>query len=299
MTVLGPVDGSELGVTLPHEHLIVDLTPQVPFSGLLNEPALTVAELAAFTSAGGRTVVDCGSDPIGRDPQALQRISEAAGIHVIMGCGWYREPFLDRDLIDRLSTAALAEALVREITDGVADTGIRPGIIGEIGSERFITSAEERAIRAAGIAAAQTGLTVSTHTARWPNGLRQLGLLQECGVDSRRVVIGHSDTVPDPEYHAAIARTGAYVQFDTIRGDHEFEVARRVQYVLAMRDLGLLQHVLLSHDVCLREHLAVRGGSGYGYVHAEFAERLRDAGLTSDDWHLLTVENPRRALSGA
>jgi predicted metal-dependent phosphotriesterase family hydrolase len=298
MTVTGSVDGASLGPTLPHEHLIVDLTLQVPFGGLLNETALAIEELKVFAAQGGRTIVDCGSAPIGRDPAALRDVSVGAGVNVVMGSGWYREPFLDRQFVDQHSVEELAEQLIAEIEHGVGDTGIAPGVIGEIGSERFVTSAEERTLRAAGIAARTTGLTVTTHAARWPNGLKQVALLAAEGVDPRRVIVGHCDTIVDPHYHQALAATGAFVQFDTIRGDSVFETQRRVGFVLAMRDAGFLDQVLLSHDVCMRDHLVARGGSGYGFVHGPFAEQLSDAGLGADDLQLLLIENPRRALTG-
>jgi predicted metal-dependent phosphotriesterase family hydrolase len=297
MTVTGPIHGGALGRTLPHEHLIVDLTLQVPFGGLLNEPELAIAELQAFVDQGGQTVVDCGSGPIGRDPSLLREISLRTGLNVVMGSGWYREPFLDRVWVDQHSVDELAAQLVEEIEHGVGDTGIRPGVIGEIGSEHFVTSAEERIMRAAGSAARETGLTVTTHAARWPNGLRQLALLTDQGVDPRKVVIGHCDTIADSGYHQAIAATGAYVQFDTVRGDSAFETRRRVGFVLAMQEAGMLEHVLLSHDVCMRDHLLARGGSGYGFVHGGFADHLRDSGLSEDSLQLLLVENPRRALT--
>ncbi len=298
MTVTGPIEGGSLGRTLPHEHLVVDLTLQVPFGGLLIEPELAITELQAFIDQGGATVVDCGSAPIGRDPSMLKEISLRTGLNVVMGSGWYREPFLDRASVDRRSVDELAAQLIAEIEHGVGDTGIRPGVIGEIGSEHFITSAEERVMRAAGAAARETGLTVTTHAARWPNGLRQIALLTGEGVDPRRVIIGHCDTIPDSEYHQAIAATGAYVQFDTVRGDSAFETRRRVSFVLAMHEAGMLEHVLLSHDVCMRDHLSARGGCGYGFVQGGFVDHLRDAGLDADSLELLFVENPRRALTG-
>jgi phosphotriesterase-related protein len=298
MTVTGEIDGSDLGLTLPHEHLIVDLTVQVPFGGLLNEADLAVQELERFAALGGRTVVELSTPAIGRDPVALQWISQNSEVQIVMGCGWYREPYMDRAEVDRSSVQELADALTSEIEHGVGNTGIRPGVIGEIGSERYITAAEERTLRAAAVAADRTGLTVSTHAARWPNGLRQLDLLADHGLDPRRVVIGHCDTVVDVDYHRAIARRGAFVQFDTVRGTDTFETERRVQFVLAMRRAGLLAQVLLSHDVCLADHLAVRGGTGYGFVPGGFLSHLRDAGLGDEEIQQLLVVNPRRALTG-
>jgi predicted metal-dependent phosphotriesterase family hydrolase len=298
MTVTGPVPATDLGVTLPHEHLLIDLTRQIIIGGRLNDLKLLKQELNAFTEIGGRTLVDCTTDPIGRDPLGLRELSEATGVNIIMGSGLYREPYISREWIDAHDADELAEQLVGEIDHGVGSTGIRPGVIGEIGSERTITALEERVLRAVARAQRQTGLTITTHTARWPNGLKQLAIMQAEGVDPHRVIIGHCDTVPSMDYHAAIAKQGAYVQFDTIRGDNAYDTERRVEYVLSLVRQGHLQQILLSHDVCIRSHLRASGGTGYTYVPTGFADELRKRGLTDDDIHQLLVENPRRALTG-
>ncbi len=110
-------------------------------------------------------------------PAALRRVSQATGISIVMGCGHYRDPYLDRDWFDRTPVEAIADELVRDITEGVRGTGIRAGVIGEIGADRgFISAAEERSFRAAARAHLRTGLTISTHAARWPAGIAQMRL---------------------------------------------------------------------------------------------------------------------------
>jgi len=298
MTVTGPVPASELGITLPHEHLLIDLTRQIIIGGRINDLELLKQELDAFTAIGGRTLVDCTTDPIGRDPVSLKQLSEETSVNIVMGSGLYREPYISREWIDEHDADALALQLIDEIENGVNGTGIKPGVIGEIGSEKTITALEERVLRAAARAQKKTGLSITTHTARWPNGIKQLAILEAEGVDPCRVIIGHCDTVPSPEYHTAIARRGAYVQFDTIRGDNEYDTHRRIEFVLALARQGHLEQILLSHDVCLRSHLRASGGPGYTYVPTGFADELRARGVSEDDIQQLLVENPRNALTG-
>jgi phosphotriesterase-related protein len=299
MTVNGPISQEDLGTVLPHEHVLIDLTRQVIVGGLLSDVDLMIQELQEFVAAGGTTIVDCTSDAIGRDPAALEAISRRTGLNIVMGCGAYREPFLDNAHIDRSSVQSLADELVFEITHGVGASGIRPGIIGEIGSERFITSCEERVLRAAGRAHLQTGLAITTHSARWPNGLRQLSILGEEGVDARNVVIGHADTIPQSDYHIALCEAGCFVQFDTIRMESDYEVARRVRHVVSVLAAGYGDQLLLSHDVWSPYHLRVSGGGGYTFLMTEFRERLAGAGVSDDDFDRITVANPARALVGA
>ncbi|HEU4973851.1 MAG TPA: hypothetical protein VFT50_02085 [Baekduia sp.] len=299
MTVRGPVEADALGVTLPHEHLIVDTVREYRGDGLLHDEQLAVAELARFGAAGGGTLVELSTVEIGRDPEALRRISQAADVHVVMGCGHYRDPYLDRGWFDRMSVDEIAARLVSEIDDGAGATGVRPGIIGEIGADRaFVSAAEERSFRAAARAHAATGLTVTTHAARWPVGRAQLALLREEGVDPRRVVVGHCDTVPDPAYHLELAEAGCFVEFDTVGTGTEHDLRDIERYVLALRAAGRLDQVLLSHDVFLRSHLHAHGGCGYAFLLEEFLPRLRAAGLGEDELTLLLVDNPRAALTG-
>ena len=197
MTVRGPVDAADLGITLPHEHVYLNLMLEYKKEGVLNDEPLAVRELQQYVEAGGRTLVDCTSVELDRDPLALRRAAEATGLNVVMGCGHYRDPYIDRDHLDRRGVDGLAADLIAEIRDGFEDTGIRPGIIGEVGSNRkWISSAEERALRVAARASVATGLTVMTHAARWPLGIPQLDILEEAGVNPRTVVVGHCDMVP-------------------------------------------------------------------------------------------------------
>jgi len=299
MTVTGPVTPDELGIVLAHEHVFIDLVREYRGSGLLNDEHLACQELRALKTAGGSTLVDLTLDEMGRDPVALRRVSEATGIAIVMGCGHYRDPYLDRDWFDRMAVDAIADQIVLDVTDGVRDTGVRAGIIGEIGADRpHISAAEERSFRAAARAHVKTGLTISTHAARWPVGLAQLRLLAEEGVEPRRVIVGHADTVPIPEYHLALAKKGCYVSFDSIGTGSSYDTHRAVDYVLDLVRAGFGSQVLLSHDVCLRDHLRATGGCGYAYLLTEFLPLLTAAGLDPEQVSAFVIDNPRAALAG-
>lgn len=306
MTVKGPVEASSLGFTLPHEHVYTNLVREYRGDGLLNDRQLMHAELSRFAAAGGGTLVEVTSRGLGtlpdttRDAVALRQASEASGVQIVVGCGAYRDPYLDQAWFDRHDVGQLAAEMVAEIERGIGDSGVRPGIIGEIGSDQaHISSVEERSFRAAARAHLETGLTVTTHAARWPGvGLRQLSLLESAGVDPRRVIVGHCDTVPDSSDRLEIARRGAYVELDTIRGESQYETEFRIRCVLELIEAGYGDRVLLSQDVCLRSHLVVRGGPGYVFVIESFLPQLREAGVSAEQVRQLTVDNPRRALTG-
>jgi len=299
MTVKGMVDGADLGRTLTHEHLIVDLMLEFRAAGLLYDPQLAILEVERFVDGGGRTLVDCTNIGIGRDPTALRAIATATGLNIVMGSGYYREPYLDRSLIDRTSVDELAAGIVHDLQVGVDGTDIRAGIIGEVACNLgYLSAAEERTFRAAARAHKETGVTITTHATFWPVGLTQLDLFVAEGVDPRRVIIGHCDSVPSTDYHEALAARGAFVEFDMIRGLSEFDTNAVVSYVLNLRSKGYLDRVLLSQDICFRALLHTYGGCGYDYVWSVFADRLREAGLSDDELLEIGVSNPRRALTG-
>ncbi len=300
VTVLGPVPADQLGVTLTHEHLILDLCRVTrDASQVLNEVPLAIQELGYFGRAGGATVVEVTNRGLGRNPGALVEIARATGLNVVMGAGWYREPFYDRSIYER-TTNAIADEIVRDLMVGVDDTSIRAGIIGEIGADvHYVSPAEERVLRATARAHEQTGVTITTHGVRSPVGLAQLDILEDEGVDLGRVIIGHCDFYPHPDFHTAVARRGAFVQFDSIgRGFYEWDIEQRLDWVIRLIDQGFLHRILLSHDVCMKPHLRAYGGQGYDYVLTGFVPRLRQAGLSDEQIQTLTVDNPRSALTG-
>jgi predicted metal-dependent phosphotriesterase family hydrolase len=299
MTVTGPIGRDELGFVLPHEHVFIDLVREYRGSGLLNDEHLACQELGVLKAAGGGTLVDLTPDEIGRDPAALRRVSEATGISIVMGCGHYRDPYLDSGWFDRTPVDAIADEIVRDITEGVRGTGVRAGIIGEIGADRrYISAAEERSFRAAARAHLKTGLTISTHAARWPVGLAQLKLLAEEGVDPGRVIVGHTDSVPIPGYHLALVEQGCYISFDSIGTGSSYDTHRAVDYVLDLVRAGFGSKILLSHDVCLRDHLRASGGCGYAYLLTEFLPLLTAAGLDQEQVRAFVTDNPVAALAG-
>ena len=136
MTVRGPIEAAQAGYTLSHEHLLCDLWPIVrSYDGILDDESLAARELSAYRDAGGRTLVDVTSGGLGRNPLALRRISEAAGVNVVMGAAWYREDVYPRCVYE-LDSSALAGVIVDELTRGVDGTDVLAGIIGEIGTDR-------------------------------------------------------------------------------------------------------------------------------------------------------------------
>ena len=305
-TVLGPIEPASLGVTLPHEHTQIVLW-HVParwdYWQLTRDEPLILEELAAFRAAGGSSVVDLTVAGVGRDPEWLAGISRASGLNVVMGCGWYRGAYYPAEArIDRRTVDDLADELVGEATDGVGGTGIRPGIIGEIGTDKpWVSALEERVHRTAARAARRTGLSITTHAVLSPVGIEQLRIFEEEGVDPARVVIGHADSYPVLEHHLAIVERGASVEFDflgmTFSALERHGEPRVVELLCELLARGHTERILLSQDVCNDAQLQRYGGHGYTYLATTFLPRLRDAGVSAAEIQTMTTVNPRRLLT--
>jgi predicted metal-dependent phosphotriesterase family hydrolase len=305
-TVRGPIDPGELGVTLPHEHTQIALwhiANRWDYWQLTRDEPVMLDELAAFKQAGGGTLVDLTLPGVGRDPLWLRTLSERSGLNLVMGCGWYRTAYYPPEArIDRRTVDDLAAELIRDATEGVGDTGIRPGIIGEIGTDKpWLTGQEERVHRAAARAAKATGLAITTHGVLSDVGRAQLRVFEEEGVDPARVVIGHADSYPHLDHQLSIVETGASVEFDflgmSFSALERLGEGRVIDLLLELLSRGHAERILLSQDVCHDSQLRRYEGHGYTYLAETFLPRLRARGVSDDEIRTLTVDNPRRLLT--
>jgi predicted metal-dependent phosphotriesterase family hydrolase len=305
-TVRGEVDPSELGFILPHEHTQISLwhvQDRWDYWELTRDEPTILSELGLFKLAGGGTVVDLTSVGVGRDPLWLRGIAAQTGLHIVMGCGWYRQAYYPAEaLIDRRSVDSLADELVREIVDGVGDTGIRPGIIGEIGTDKpWMTAQEERVHRAAARASGRTGLAITTHSVLSDVGLQQLKAFEEEGADLTRVIIGHADSYPSLDYYLEIIRRGASVEFDflgmSFTPTERHGEPRLIELLCDLLSHGHADRILLSQDVCHNSQLKRYEGNGYVYLAETFLPRLRAAGVSKGEIETMTRSNPTRLLT--
>ena len=301
-TVLGPVAPSDLGFTLPHEHTKCSLwwiENRWDYWELIGDEPRINEELAAYQALGGGTLVDVTPIGIGRDLARLARLSQATGLHIVAGAGWYRQAYYPAEArIDRRSIDDLADEIVQEFVDGP----VRPGIIGEIGTDKpWVTAQEERVFRAAARAALRTGASVTTHAVQSDVGLAQLTILEDEGLDPARIVIGHCDSHPRIEHWREIVRRGAHVEADFL--GMSFTPLERagepkvIELISTLLSEGFEKQILLSQDVCHDSQLASYGGNGYTYLQKSFLPRLVEAGVNAATIKTITVENPARLLT--
>lgn len=299
-TVTGPIPASQAGCTLSHEHVLCDLWAFTKtYDGILDDETLAISELAQYRDAGGSSLVDATSGGLGRNPLALRRISEATGIRIVMGAGWYRECVYPAVVWER-DANALADLIVNDLVRGADGTNVRAGIIGEIGTERkHITPAQERVFRAAARAQRRTGACIMTHTTHFGElAMEQIALLREEGVPAERIVISHLGDRHDTTGLLKIAGEGVFISVDNIgyvgSGYPPDELRMRNVRLLAAE--GHLAQLVLGGDICQKSHLAAYGGKGYAHVLRSFLPLLRANGIQEDAIYQMTVANPARML---
>ena len=300
-TVLGDVDPGDLGAAYCHEHLIT--RPKGEWIGgdqdlVLDDEARALEELGRFREAGGGTIVEVSPEEHGRDPEALRRISEASGVHVVATTGHICESYWAGalDLRER-SEDRMAAGFVGDLTEGLDGTTVRAGVIKVGSSKGGPTPLERRVMRAAAAASRATGAPITTHTTAGTAPLLQLDVLEAAGVDPGRVCVGHLDRRIDPDEHGEVARRGAFVGYDCIAKEQYQPDAERVRSILALVDAGHGDRILLAGDMARRSYLrSWGGGPGYPFILGTFLPRLVSAGLPEDLASALVVDNPARFL---
>lgn len=332
MTVLGPINSGDMGITLTHEHIINDVSSwwqsstskgldaaafsEAPVTmdllwDLRNDPfgnkdncrlddvELAVAEVGRFAALGGATIIETTGLGIGRDLTALREVSERTGVNIIAGTGFYLEgaqpPWLRGASEEEIAAVIQADLQVGE-------DGIRPGIIGEIGVGQDFTAAERKGLAAACAVQVATGLPMQVHLPGWFRRAEEvLDFVEQRGVHPRRVILCHMNpSGPDADYQKRVLDRGAWVQYDMV-GAELFYSDQGVQcpsdeetacHLVGLVRDGYGTQLLLSSDVFLKSLLRHYGGPGYAHILQYFVPRLARHGIDEVAIHQLTVANP-------
>ena len=299
MTVTGPIAPEQIGFTLIHEHIFLSiLADYLDTNRVLDDPESAYVELMRYRNAGGVTLVDQTNRGLEQQPNAVREIAKKTGLNIVLGCGWYREPFYEESLY-RTKTNDIADEMIKDLNQGIDNTSVRAGIIGELGAhETWVSPVEERVLRAGARAHLETGVTIATHGLFAPVGLKQLDILSEEGVNPQRVIVGHAHDHPYHEYHIELAKKGAFISFDGMQDENQFLLQRDLLNIKKIVQAGFIHKLLLSHDVCVNSHYIMNGGFGYDFISSRLYPYLNEIGLNKEQFHQIMVENPRNALTG-
>lgn len=347
-TVQGPIRPESLGITLPHEHFLIDQTlggvyfvePEDPEervlahqpvcmqnlswvryhtkdsldNQLLDSIDTAIGEATLFKRHGGNSIVDMTNRGIGRNPRALERIARETGLNIIMGSGYYANSPLVHDRLRDMEEGDIAREIAQEFRDGVDDTGIRPGIIGELGCSWPLSPLEVKGLRGGVMAQRKTGASINIHPGRNDNApLEILALLIEAGADLSRVVMSHMDRCGySSETRQRLLDSGCSIEYDLFgfEGYYPARVALaegklpetpndagRIKEIRAHIEDGHASRILLSHDIGMKVMLVKYGGWGYAHLLREVVPLMKIFGIEDQDIETMMVRNPRRLLT--
>jgi phosphotriesterase-related protein len=313
-TILGPVDSSELGVTLMHEHVFV-LSTEVQQNWPTGwDPdvavGLAVETLNDLAAHGVGTIVDLTVVGLGRDIGLVEQVAERVDINIVVATGLYTYESLPHYFDYRSASMrpggvdALEDFFLHDIREGISGTGVRPGILKCATDSPGVTPGVERVLRAVAKAHRKTGLPISTHThAASHRGLEQQRIFSSEGVDLSRVVIGHSGDSTEIEYLEELLTAGSVLGMDRFGLDVYCPTEQRVETVAKLCELGWANQLVLSHDASCHidwlddDVLRERAPNWhFCFLSEEVLPQMRDRGVTEAQLQAMLVETPRRLL---
>ena len=340
-TVLGPVDAADLGITITHEHLLVTMQhvakePADPghraafhapvtmetlgrlrYSGQANKDNLGLAdeltaieEVSLYKQAGGCTLVDASSIGIGRNPAALARIARASGLNIVMGSSYYvEENYPPSCNMDAKTEDEIVDEIVRDIFEGVEETGVRAGLIGEVGCSWPLTANERKVLRASGRAQRLTGAPLMIHPGRHSSAPFEIvKVLREVDTDLGRTIMCHIDRTIDREVDLkALAETECVLEYDLFGMEHSYypwtipvdmpNDGGRLRWLAWLIAEGHGSQIVISHDICMKCLLVRYGGAGYAHIPANVVPFMHRKGFKEKDIRTILVDTPRRLLA--
>lgn len=339
-TLRGTISAEEVNLICPHEHLFIDMTheavapkteaekelfygdihmkdlgilhrnPYVVYTNLtLEDVDLAVEETQCLADYGCNLLVDVTTVGVGRDLMKLKEFSKKSDLNVIAGTGLFVHDALPK-MYESKTPEQIAAWMIDEIQNGHCDTGIKPGVIGEIGVSEKIYPVEEKSIRAAAIASVATDLPIYLHTYPWNRvALDAVKMLLDGGVKPENICICHLDVTFDDEYLRQALDLGIYLEFDNLSkefffeaqegafagGPFETDVARAHKLKELIAE-GYRDQLLLANDLCLKGSLHKYGGPGYDHAFRNFVPMMRLYGISEEDIHQIVYVNPKRFL---
>jgi phosphotriesterase-related protein len=351
ITVLGDVEPEKLGITAPHEHILLDawssivekeapsvktasLKKDVPNNDLyyqkvtmsnlgalkldvaavkdnlvLSDVDTAVEELMEFKKLGGNSVADLTNEYMGRDVLELRKISKITGLNIVTCTGYYMSDSLPESIKNK-NEDELAADMIKEIEEGIGDTGIRAGVIGEIGVSREVKKEELRVLRASAGAQKETGTALYVHT--WPfgiDGIRVADELESSGAIMDKVVICHVDGTINLEYCKKLLDKGVYIGFEHFGKEYReivdgkiYIIPNDLERLVAIRDLikldeDYLGRIIISTDRCLKTELLKYGGQGYAHILRTIVPYMKMLDFSDDQIATLISTNPRELLT--
>ncbi|MFW9825816.1 MAG: phosphotriesterase, partial [Candidatus Thorarchaeota archaeon] len=315
-----PTDASKLLVVdnkLGIEH-ISELRRGIGFikdNYTLSDVHLAIEELQNYKLRDGQSLVELTLPGAGRDIWALKEISQKTGLNIIAGSGWYIQKS-HPSYIKEKDSEKLSEIIIKELTEGIQNTNIRAGTIGEIGCSSPLHENEVKVLRAAALAQRKTGASLSIHSPakEWRDGHRYIDIIKEEGGNLEKVVMLHMDhfSLEEPQslglmidYHIELLKRGVTLAYDAFGRSQKFGEngsssptdRERIAAIVELCNKKYCKQLVVSHDVFLKMHLKKYGGQGYDFILQYIVPALIKWGLTDIEIKNILIDNPQKLLS--
>jgi len=299
MTVTGPIEPAEMGLTLPHEHIIVDFAGAEQTGRHRYEASDVIATMLPFLEAiraqGVRAFVECTPMYLARDVEIFRELSRRTGLLILTNTGQYKEPYLPKATFE-VDAGALADQWICEWEDGIDGTDARPGFVKTAVNPEPLAHIQKKVIRAAALTSLATGLTIATHTGRADQAMEVLDIVEGEGVAPDRWIFVHAQNETDRGKLLAVARRGAWIELD---GIGETTVDKHIEPLLALLEAGFEGKVLLSHDAGWYRVGEEPGGKKkpFTFLLERFVPLMRERGINEETIRRITERNPQEAFT--
>jgi phosphotriesterase-related protein len=286
---------------LPHEHIFVDLrTWDQPGYGEADTAEVVrrmAPEIEAIKALGVTALVECSTVGVGRRADVDRAVSEATGLPVVVPTGIYREPWVP-PFAHEATEGALVNWMISELEGEIESSGVRAGWIKLSARDDGITDTEAKILRAAARAGRKTNAVIGSHTIKGRVVMDQLELIEAAGYTADRFISIHTQAEPDFAMHLAVARRGAWIEYDGI-GRWRREDAVYIENIHRVLDAGFGRQLLLSHDRGWFDPAQPGGGvpKPYTYLSDVFLPKLAASGVDAATIDMLTRDNPFRAFA--
>lgn len=301
MTVLGPIEPAAMGVTLTHEHVMVDFIGADKVNPNRYDPEevfqVALPFLKQAFDLGCRTFVECTPNYLARDPKILERLSKSTGLHILTNTGYYGaagDKAIPKHAYEETADQ-LAQRWIHEWENGIGDTGIRPGFI-KIGVDGGSLSAiDKKIVTAAAIAHRKSGLVIASHTGDQQAGQEELRIIEQEGIRPDGFIWVHSQNVADTGILINAAKKGVWISLDGVGPDSIPQYSKTLNI---LKKEGLLNKVLLSHDAGWYNVGDPKGGKfrSFETIFTKLIPAIKTGGFTPEEIKQITVDNPAQAF---
>ncbi len=302
MTVNGPVSAKEMGVSLVHEHILVDFIGADSISdqrwNRSDVLERSLPFLLEISGLGCKTFFECTPAYLGRDPILLKKLSDSSGLNIITNTGYYgaaNNKYLPKHAFDE-TAGQLAARWKLEWDNGIDGTGIKPGFI-KIGvMDGTLSELHKKLVVAAAMTHLETGLTIASHTGPAIPAFEQLDILKKEGVAPEAFIWVHAQSEKDLNNHLRAAKMGAWIGLDGVSDDN---LSEYVKMIKNLKDNDLLNKVLLSHDAGWYHPGEENGGDyrGYNTIFEKLVPLLLKEDFSEAEINQLLVKNPAKAFT--